>query len=169
MQISKSIAEMIARTLVTKKAKEITDLTDEYHRYVYNTYVEQTPAAVKRLFKKSPNWFHTRNNIVINNSNYHWKEIGTSKPVIGNTPNGQAHLHLTDIIQKRLDDYTGRLDKLKTETKLLQQEITTALLQLRTTKRIAASFPEAKKYLPKENMSLIVNVDPIREKLKRIA
>lgn len=169
MQISKSIAEMIAITLVAKKDKEASNLTDEYHKYVYDTYMEQTPDEIKKVFKKHPEWFHIRNNIVVDSSNHNWKEIATAKPVIGNTSTGRAHLQATAAIKKRIDDYVERINKIKQDAKALRLEIETALLQLRTTKRIAEAFPEATKYLPKANLLPMVNIDPIREKLKRIA
>lgn len=166
MQISKSMADMIAKALVDKKYKEIESLREEFKKYVYVQYLLQTPAAVKRTFKKFPEWFETKNYIVISTNN--WSETYVQKPVICNK-NGRAILHKDDAIRNKIDSYKLRIDKLTAEVKSFRREIEVALIQLRTTKRIAEQFPEAKKYLPKPNLLPMVNIDPIREKLKRIA
>lgn len=169
MQISQSLACLIANKLVENKQKEYDKLDKEYSEYVYDLYLSQTPDEVKAMFKKHADWFMTTNTVRLHGHGFNYEYCDVKKPVIKNSPNDHAVLKLTEKIVAKINAYKKDLSKIKTERNNLKDDIKTALLQLRTYKQIEKTFPEAAPWLPKQSMALVVDVEPIRRRLKKPA
>lgn len=169
MQISQSLACLIANKLVENKQKEYDKLKKEYQDYVYDLYISQTPDEIKAIFKKHADWFMTTNIVRLHGHGFNYEYCEVQKPVIKNSPNENAVLKLSEKIVVKINSFLKAIQKAKDERNDLKSDIKTALLQLRTYKQIEKTFPEAAPWLPKQNMALVVDVEPIRRRLKKTA
>lgn len=169
MQISQSLACLIANKLVENKQKQVDAAQKELSTFVYDTYVSQTPDEVKELFKKHSEWFMTSKEVRVHGHGFNYDYFSVEKPVIMNCQNNTATIKLTEKISSKIQALQKQAVKLKDERNDLKSDIKTALLQLRTYKQIEKTFPEAAPWLPKQSMALVVDVEPIRRRLKKTA
>src|ERR1700761_2259676 len=84
MRISQDLAKQIALKLTEKsKAAYMAEQTS-FRELVYETYMSRTPAEVRAVFEKHPDWLFTRQEVTIHGHGFNHMRTTASKPVICN-------------------------------------------------------------------------------------
>lgn len=165
-RISQDLASQIAFKLTAKSRAAADLLKKEYQSLVYELYLEETPAEIKKMFTKYPEWFYTRQVVSFFGHGFRFESVTVEKPVIVNTSNRDANLTLTDAIANKLTKFKRKYEKADADCKELKRETEQALINLRTFQRIRENIPEAAPFLPPPmSNALVVNVDALNKKL----
>lgn len=165
MTISKTLAENIAKKLCSKKYNEYQKSVTEKDTTIEKVYIKKIPKDVMAFFNKNPKMIISTSSICINGGGFHYYHATLSKrlPEISRINDELFTQTEKDAFLK----LKNKVDLLKREYTDLLQEVTNALLNLKTTKRIAEHFPEAIQYLPtSEKLELAINITDIRNKIK---
>jgi len=166
MRISQDLAKQIASKLTEKsKAAYIAEQT-AFKELVYETYMSRTPAEVRAVFEKHPDWVFSRQEVIINGHGFNYMRAMASKPVVCNEGSLNAHMPMTEKVGSILLSAWRKVEKAKEKYEKLKKETETALLNLKTTKQIAENLPAAIPFLPPPmSNSLVVNIDTLKRKL----
>ncbi|MEA5459132.1 hypothetical protein VB796_08795 [Arcicella sp. LKC2W] len=167
MNISKSTANDITKSILRLNQKEIDDLKKEFADKLRTEYLKTVPSKIKDVFKTNDNVFLKSTNTIKlcgNGWNYveiHVDRIPTDEIYIVNfTPD-------EDISNKLMQEYNLIQDAEKAYNGLFIQ-VESLLINLRTYKRITENFPEAIPYLPKINKTEVaINIPDILSQIKK--
>lgn len=165
-RITKEIATTVATQLTTKKREVVKELGKKFRSELKRMYVEATPAEIKELAVKFPQYFERRNRISFGGTNGFGYE---SYSIEGNVIVAPSDAYFTNIssenakILKKLDNEIQDKNK---ELKDLVKELEILLYSLRTYSKVAEQFPEAVPFLPfKTTSALAINIEDLRKKL----
>jgi len=165
MTISKTLAEQIAIKLCEKKQKAYLQAEKVTQETIEHVYIKKIPKDIMAFFKKHPKMTKTCSYVTIQTSNYNYMSSNFSKslPEIYNIMDNIFTQSEKDSFFKM----HNQANDLKKEFKQLKEQVENALLNLKTTKRIAEHFPEAVPYLPtSEKFELAINLTDIRKQIK---
>lgn len=168
-RISQDAAHSASVKIVAPIQKKIEEVNKEIKEFLTVVYLETVPPEVMKLWKKHSAWMY-------HFSTVYPKGVGiasSSSQSIESSPNNSGgyykDLHLSKeqaaIYVKLID----KRDELKEKYKNTQKEIEVAILSLGTHKKVADQFPEVAGFFiegVKENTQLIVQLAPVREKVK---
>ena len=167
MRITKEKSELVAKKLTEKKQKEKQVLEENLQEFCYNIALLKIPKPVMDMFKEYPEYVKSSSEIVvigegIDNYNLKHQSIGDS------LPRNKEDIPVSKTESNKIQKLSDKITNLKSEIRTLKKEIETAVYNLRTYARVEKEFPEAFKYLPKEQITtaLQVNISDIRNKLK---
>lgn len=166
-KISKETANAIAEKLTEKKRKEHDQVVDELRAFCLDLCKKKIPAPVMECYDKHKDYFRVISSVQCsgNGANHETINLGSKLPSWNNSWSVQLALNVEN--GKTFVKLINQRDRLQKQTEELHAEIKNALISLGTYNRIAVEFPEAAKLLPvRATMSLVVNVDKIRQKLK---
>lgn len=165
MVISKEQARIIAEKMCDKKLAAFEKAKLNVSKVVTELRKKEIPQNVLRFFKKHPGYFQRSTEIRFEGHglSFTYLTMTESLPYQRN-----RLLHLTSDTANKIKDALKARDKAEEEYKGLKSEISTALLSLRTYKRITEAFPEAAKHLPKPVKYLppAIPIETIMKKLK---
>ena len=167
MRITKEKAELVAKKLTEKKQKEKQVLEENLQEFCYNIALSKIPKPVMDMFKEYPRYVNSSSEIFVIGEgidNYNLKYQSISNPL----PKAKESIPVTKTESNKIQKLSDKITNLKSEIRTLKKEIETAVYNLKTYSRVEKEFPEAFKYLPKEQITtaLQVNISDIRNKLK---
>lgn len=164
--ISQDLANQIAFKLTEKSRIAADNLHVVFRELATKIYEDQTPQEIKNTFKKFPDWFEIRTQVVLNSHGFNWECVSTTRPVITNAY-GKCHIKLTQALADKLSAAQSKWQKAKGKYEQLKKETKLALLALKTHKNIKEEFPEAAPMLPPPmSNALVVNFDSLKRKLR---
>jgi hypothetical protein len=164
--MSKELAQKIAEMMSVNKEREKSKLLEQYRKTVTDEYIKQTPTAALELLELHPDWVQTNTEIYFSGHGFgSYERVSAIGAVIRNS-SPYAKLKLTPEIAAKISTAKNKYEKAEKEWVGLKQEIETALLALKTFNQIQKNLPEAVPFLPKENQSIMLNFDDLRNKLK---
>lgn len=165
MVISKEQARQIAEKLCERKLSAFNNAKANLEKVVTAIRKKQIPLSVMKAFKEHPKWARTGSYISFSGHgiSYQGVTMTESLPHTGNNV-----LDLTSESADKIKVLIKAKERAKEEYDELKSEISTALLTLRTYKRITESFPEAAKHLAKPVAYLppAIPIESIMKKLK---
>lgn len=165
MRITKSIAEYVAKQMVSEKKKLLERKRDIVKGICTEIYKREIPKDVLKLWDKNSSWLKSTSSVRLNGYgfSYEYQDIEELPKNFNRDPflifeNNEAEL----VLSAR-----NEIQKINDEIRSLQSEIEQALLSLVTYKRVSENFPEAIPFLPKiQNTSLVVDLSNLRNKIK---
>lgn len=168
-RISKELASQIAYKLTEKSRLAADKLHSELREQITELYEEQTPSEVKTVYKKHPEWFYTRSEILLDGHGFNHQYYSPTRKVIANGQrNGNAILRLTTKSADQLFKLKTKWERATSKYKELKQEAESALLALKTFNNIRKELPEAAPMLPPPmSNALVVNFDSLKKKLNQ--
>lgn len=171
MRITKYMAEEASKQLVKKKKEELDKKQSLLFKSLYEYLKPKcNKDALKLLKDESTKGLicSTSSVRIVSGCGFSYDYIYLSESLPhwnGNT----FQIEFESKDPKGIEFYSlfNEVTSLKSDVKKLEQDITTALVNLKTLKRVSVEFPEALEFLPKsETTAICVNIKPIREKLK---
>jgi len=165
-RISNELASQIAFKL-TEKSRLISEQHHvEYRELATCLYEESTPALVKEMLDKYPDWVDTGNSIRLNGHGFNYEYISPTRPVVSNST--QNLLILTSKTADKLTSARRVWEKSKDKYKQLKDETKQALLALRTFNNIRKELPEAAPMLPPPmSNALVCNFKSLNNRLQK--
>jgi len=140
--ISKDLAGKIALKLTEKSRLLSEKLHADFREAVTIAYENSTPKEVVEVFKKHPDWFYTRSQIILEGNGFGYERISSQRPVVANCYS-DANLKMTPQIADKLVKYKRKWEKSVKDYKELKSETEQALLSLKTYNNIRKEFPVA--------------------------
>ena len=167
------ISQTTAREVSMKVCKPILEKKQEVinkrRELLTKWYRDSVPADVMKFWKAHEQYMRTTTWVYIEGIG-----VGKSQYNIEELPIGKAHDYYNPfkLNKEQSIEFSKLLEQeedLKLKYDTTQKEIEATMLALGTTKRIIEKMPELTEFLPeapKENMQLMVQLAPIREKVK---
>jgi hypothetical protein len=144
MRISQDAARQAANKLTANAEKNVDALRKEFSELVKKYYIDSLPKGLMEMAGKFSEYFHSVRSIYLNSHGFNRLDVD----VEGEVPAKSGWYHATfdaltpktaDILKKAHNKYVDA----KKEYEALVLETKTALLNLKTTKRIAEELPIA--------------------------
>lgn len=166
MVISKERAAYIAKSLTEPKKLFVEKLDESFRIAVTQTYKDQIPEEVWLVYKNHPDFLETSGEIILDGHGFNWVRILTSEDSVITNNNRNAILKMTRQSSAPIYKMFTTLEKERAKLKQFVNEVKSALINLKTTTRIAKELPEAIPFLPVHNtLAVQVNVKPLRDKI----
>lgn len=162
-RITKALAESTAEKLCDKFEKEIEICKSNLSKYVTGALKSKVSKEVFDFYKKNPGYINCINQFSLG-KDFSWTRVSLTEPIPSNVA---EELELTKAEYKEANKLLKAIDKAKVDFKQTKKEIISALIALRTYKRVESDFPEAFKILPPASQVLLpsVNLKNLRDKL----
>lgn len=169
-RISMQLAGEIAQELVKPQLEKLKGERNHLAVKIGSCWIEtMVPKEIQQGAEKHPKFFSLRDSIRLHGNGFQYSDFhfpaGLEVPYWVSGPPWTPELEDAKWIQKENNTH----DKEQKRIKDLVKSIETALLNMRTYKRIREEFPEAAPYLPdssKPTLLPVVNVQAIRDQLK---
>lgn len=162
--VTKEIAKEIAKILTAKKADKVEKMEKSFSNKVLAAYNKSLPQSIRAAFKSHPQYFRGGSYINLSGNGWSHRQVSLGDRVVH--PKDGAYWSPQAEVNQMLTKLDYEIQDAKKEIATLVTEIESALLSLRTYKRIEEKFPEAFKVIPeKVSTALIVNLDEVRAKL----
>jgi len=148
MRITKTIAQVTARAMVAKKWEEYRAKYRLFGNLVRDEHYRNLPKPIITLAKKHPEYLSMTDSISLGEG-FGYGSVSFDEPMM---PANHVKTYF-DCRVNKLRFFKGKHFDLMTEKKeigKLQKEIESALYQLKISKRVLASLPEAVPFLPTE-------------------
>ena len=142
--ITKVIASEVAKKLTENKSKNIEKLNVNLKTEFQKIYLKRLPKEVYETFEKFPSYFNARSYVQLTGNGFDWQSLSFLKPL----PYSERSFVPNEQEAEKLLKMKNEVDKAKNEKDKLVSEIETALIGLRTYKRVQENFPEAFELLP---------------------
>lgn len=165
-RITKEIATQVATQLTTKKREALKELDAKFRSELKRMYVEDTPAEIKELAEKFPQYFEQRTRIGFGGTNGFGYEVYSIDGNVIAPVSGAYYTKISPENSKILKKLDNEIQDKKKELKNLVKELEILLYSLRTYSKVAEQFPEAVPFLPfRTTSALAINIQDIRKKL----
>jgi len=165
MRITKSIAEYVAKQMVSEKKRLLQEKKDVLKSTCTEMYKRQIPKEVLSLWKNTPVWLKTTYSVRLNGDGFSYECQDIEE--LPRPNNREPFLAFENNEAETILSARNEIQKMNTEINSLKSEIEQALLSLVTFKRVSENFPEAVPFLPKiQNTSLVVDLSNLRNKIK---
>lgn len=149
-RITKSIAEEVARQLVKERENEISQLKKNLGHYVTQLHIARIPEIVMKAFKTNGSYINSQQSMRITGAGFdRWFTVNMDKTL----PYSGEHLQVNDEQGNAIKDADNLIQDKTTAKNDLKQSIEVALFNLRTYANVEKEFPEAVKFLPKQNIN----------------
>lgn len=167
MRISQSLASQIAKKLMEKKKTLQQTAKEAYRQYFTEIAEKKVPKNVMEFFGKHSEYVKTTSSIYVDGKGFNKLSVSLTKAIPSINPNCYYdHIDLSDAEVKKGKELYDAHEKMKTKNEELEYEIEATLINLRTYSNIQKEFPEAAEHLPALGLTVIVNTDALRKKLK---
>lgn len=170
MNVSKTIAEEIAKQMVQPMKKHLEEKKNNLKEYATNIVLGQIPVIILKAYQQHKNFFQSYSCVHFHNGN---TSLNYCDVVYGKIPAEQTNRTYTcnneqfDFMAKERKD----IEVLKDELDSTEKSIISTLLSLRTIKKVIESFPDAapyaEPYLEKKNTTLALPINDISKVLKK--
>lgn len=168
--ISKEKAQQTAKQLCAKHKEKIAKMQVDFKTFVMNEYNKTVPKHILNSFKKNRDFFRTCETININgagfgHNGYYQIYTPDTKKVINNSGNYYATFKVSGKLNDTIIDMKRSVETAEEKYKSLYKETVTALLNLKTIKRITEQFPEAIPCFPAQvyPVPVVLNIDKLRK------
>ena len=145
MNVSKAIAEDIAKKMVLPMKKNREAKRQSLEDYITIIVLNQIPVQIQKTYKQNEDYFISCSSVLLTNGtasiNY-CPVNGKKVPYNHNSNCYKCNNEQYDFVAKAKKD----IEKLDDEIKTTQNSIISTLLSLRTIKRVIESFPDAAPY-----------------------
>lgn len=162
--ITKAAAKEVALKLTDKKAKMLTDLQREFEEYCTDLTEAATPKKVLELFKTHPNYLSSFKHVYFSGEGIaHSGSKKLTRPI----PRAGSNVNLEPEEARAYMKKLHSLEDAKLQYEKLLIDTESALLGLKSYKKISECFPEATPFLPnKISTTLVVDISKLRGRLK---
>jgi len=165
-RITKEIAENVTKELLAKKVEKKHELLKEIGEITRQELILSVPPKVMELFnqKEEKIFFKTESNIYLTD----FSKLGVYFSPIPKSDGNYYYKFTNEETRKKVDVLYKKYIALEKQIEQLKEEIKHSLLALKTFKRIEEQFPEAFKFLPKDNSAFLpaLNIRKIQDSLK---
>jgi len=166
-RITKELAKQVAIKLTEQSRLAVEVIKKEYQQLVTDIYISTTPKEIKEAFKKHPEWFYTRGQVILDGHGFRWERVPTTQHVIANAGT-EADLKMTSVFADKIMKSKRKYDKSKEEYEKLKTETENALITLRTYRQIIENIPAAEKFMPPPiSNALVVNFDNLNKRISQ--
>ncbi len=145
MNVSKAIAEDIAKKMVLPMKKNLEQKKQSLKDYVTTIVLNQIPVQIQKAYRQNKDYFKScccvnlvNGTAVLNYCSVDYKKV----PYNHNFNNYKCNNEQYDFVAKVTKD----IKELDDEIRTTQNSIISTLLSLRTIKRVIESFPDAAPY-----------------------
>lgn len=164
-RITISLAEDMAKEMTSELAKEIKDLKSTLGSEVEEHLLKGIPKDVLSCYKKHPDYIETTSYVYLRGQglNHDSVNLNNSIPVAGRTT-FDLPKEISLSVSKQLEVIKSK----EAEKTRLYKEVKNVLIDLKTFKRVREEFPEAAKFLPKEDKQIFLpsNLKTLRAKFQ---
>lgn len=172
MVISKSLAYDIALKLSEKRRNECEELHELLKQLVYKVYQKMIPKIINDAYLIAPDFFRERSAIYLCGHGFDEKRISCPEDwlaIVNNNEDNKCYLHMKNLpeaTRKEIQAAHRAYVKADDAVNALRKELASALLSLKTYKKISEEIPEAIPMLPKKFPvpAVVVNVSALRKK-----
>lgn len=169
MNITKTLAEEIAKQMVEPLENKLKELRDKRAQIAYDAALKSLPKDLLDCHKRFKSYFKEAYRITLHSGTYE-KLVELIAPI---PSNGAYYPYVdTDVDTiKEVDKICLEIDSVMDEKEKVYNSVVSTLLALRTFKRAKENFPEAYKYMSKyeeEGKTVIaLPIDNIMDTLKK--
>ena len=165
-RITKEIATQVAVQLTSKKRELVKELDVKFRSELKRMYVEDTPAEIKELAVKHPDYFQFRTRIGFYGTNGFGYENYLLEGSVVSKNTSAEYCNISAENAKKLKKLDNEIQDKKKELKDLTRELEILLYSFRTYAKVTEQFPEAVPFLPYRTTSaLAINIEDVRKKL----
>lgn len=149
-RITKEDAYILTDNLATKAKQKLSKILDKNRKIIEEMIKEDTPKEILEIHKNFPKYIQTSSSLY-GRINGEYINVSLSVPLpakFGTHKVEEKHLKYGLLVKKAREEY-----------KKFYDELLAAILTLKSYKNITLKFPEAEKYLPKENTNYALTAD----------
>jgi hypothetical protein len=165
-RITKEIAENVTKELLSKKVEKKSELLKEIGAITRQELILSIPMKVMELFSQpeEKRFFQTESSVYLMD----FSRLRVSFSPIPKSDGNYYYKFTNEETRKKVGVLYKKYIALEKQINQLEDEIKHSLLSLKTFKRIEEQFPEAFKFLPKDNGAFLpaLNIRKIQDSLK---